>query len=84
MPRKITYECKQCGIAKGDNNHWYILDKTKAGYHLYKWWWAVENDRLDDENIEFVCGQACGHQLLDQFFAKPTDPLAEENHETTT
>lgn len=85
MPREITYKCKQCGVAKTVNNHWYVLEQTNVGFHLYMWGWAVREDRLDDEAIEYLCGQACAHQLLDQFLASvaavkslPTNSIEDE------
>jgi hypothetical protein len=42
---------------------------THVGFHLQTWERAVQEHRLDEDETEHVCGQACAHKLLDRFMA---------------
>ena len=70
MPRKIIYTCKVCGQQKQQTNRWFVSQGTRVGYHLMTWEWAVAQDVLDDEDIEYICGQSCAHKLLDGFLGE--------------
>lgn len=77
MPRTITYSCSVCGIAKQAANRWFVATNTKVGFHLNTWEWAVREERLDDEDVDYVCGQSCCHKLLDSFLQSSLDAETE-------
>ena len=72
MPRRTTYNCKVCEREKLYSNHWFVVQQDESGFHIHPWLWAIGLDVLDDEGMEYVCGQVCAHKLLDQFLAGNT------------
>jgi hypothetical protein len=69
MTLKKVYACSCCGVEHKDANHWFVLVSTPVGFHLQTWERAVQEHRLDEDETEHVCGQACAHKLLDRFMA---------------
>jgi hypothetical protein len=67
MTLKKVYECYVCGTERKDANHWFVVEPSRVGFHLWQWDWAIREGRLDDDGVEHVCGQACAHKLLDRF-----------------
>ena len=74
MPRETIFRCKICTVIKTGNNHWYVVEQTKVGLHIHTWNWAVQEQQLDKDGIEYLCGQACAHKLVDQFLAESQLP----------
>jgi hypothetical protein len=67
MPRRTTYNCKVCGTEKMSSNHWFVAHEDGTGLHFYRWRLAVSEGFLDDDGMEYLCGQVCANKLLDQF-----------------
>ena len=70
MTLKKVYICGGCGAERKEANHWFVLERTKAGFHLHTWKWAEREQVLDDDRMEHVCGQACAHTMLDRFMTE--------------
>jgi len=56
--------CEVCGIEKKETNHWYMVGKKADKFLLLAW------HEQSQRNYRHVCGQQCGHKLLDEFFQK--------------
>jgi len=69
MPRQVTYTCAACGRTKQASNHWFVVvDRfVNHPFHLTTWAKIERDGRLDEDGVEFVCGQQCAHKLLDEF-----------------
>ena len=57
--------CDCCGVIKGEVNHWYLYRTSMNSFTLRPW----DENFMTDE-VGHVCGQQCGHKLLDEFFQK--------------
>jgi hypothetical protein len=67
MPRTVKYSCSGCGKDKLATNHWFVITTAKSGFHLNTWTWAIQENVLDEEGTEYVCGHGCAHKLLGAF-----------------
>ncbi len=79
MSVETKYFCDMCGAVRGDANHWFVVNLTNVGYHLYLWGWAEAEGRLDDDDANHLCGQKCVHALLDRWLT--TGSLDANRHE---
>jgi hypothetical protein len=74
-----TYKCDQCGIQKGETNHWWLLfsdiEVTKVGNRqelfrsgvLIVPWDAVSADHDDAKHI---CSQGCASKEVSQWMER--------------
>lgn len=70
MPRRTTYNCKACGAEKLSSNHWFVVHEDEAGLHIHRWRWADRQGVLDDDGMEYICGQVCADKILNQFLER--------------
>ncbi len=73
MLKKIL-TCDECGAERRDANHWFVYERTKVGLHFHTWEWAAKEWTLEAEHVGHLCGQQCGHKLLDRFLTEVTTP----------
>lgn len=60
--RTERFTCDQCGIEKGETNHWYIVVLPPLeGFNVYTWESGMPG--------KHVCGQNCASILLARWMA---------------
>lgn len=65
--RTERFTCDQCGIEKGETNHWFILFAGANGFEMRPW-----PDRMEGAyktSWRHICGQNCASILLARWMA---------------
>lgn len=64
--QSTVYRCDICGIAKGDQNHWFRVRVGEA-FHAYRWDYTGEGAEDSSVPHYHVCGHAHAMLLFQAF-----------------
>ena len=64
MSIETVVKCDVCGAVRGATNHWFLASAGNGAYIIP--WNRVPISKVFAKHL---CGQACAHKFLDQFFA---------------
>lgn len=64
---KETAICDVCGAEKKEVNNWYVITATSDRLIVDTWGKASSDEKSVGKH---VCGQACAHKLLNEFFER--------------
>lgn len=67
---KTEIICDQCGIRKGETNHWWIGGTTNVGFHLYPASYDEANSDYDLGTKQDWCSENCVSKALSEFMEK--------------
>ena len=66
MSIETKYTCDVCGAVRGATNHWFLASAGSGAYIIP--WNRVPSKEIHKVAAKHLCGQACAHKFLDQFF----------------
>ncbi len=67
MTIKRGYLCSVCGVDCSGANHRFCAWQYANTLTIRRWQYALETERLNDEDTLHLCGQRCAHKLMDKF-----------------
>lgn len=73
--------CTICSVDCSGANHRFCAWQYANTLIVRRWQYAVETDRLNDEDTIHLCGQACAHKLMDRFLAPAALERQKENED---
>lgn len=63
----MTISCSQCGVVKGEVNHWFFAWMERGNQRLCIVPWEADEGLVHEARAQRLCGQNCVHKATQQF-----------------
>jgi hypothetical protein len=63
----MTISCSQCGVVKGEVNHWFFAWMERGNKRLCVVPWEEDEGLIHEPMVQKLCGQNCVHKFTQQF-----------------
>lgn len=74
MSVSVVYRCSICGEARKQSNHWFVARRWVDGLIFDRWQTAIDQQFLQEESTQHLCGRECARKLLERFLAAEPEP----------